>query len=473
MRVLFIDRAWAAVAQVVRKFADSVRGTDIQVLFLSDKAPSGVNGNMETINVADVPQRRSLRELQSEYGFSLHKTLVPERAFYDYSSFRASQCYSRLTQVQIEAGITPYANAFDYLIRERADFVMEWFPDCFIPAMSGQIARHYGKPFRMIFGYYWWADGALFVDREDLTSSDIEESYRYYYDHPALCDRAKLDDLYSSKKCTFAFAPSDSYRWAERLRQIWNRVHSYEPPSIRNWLLRRAGWSASAAMIRTLIPRIMSPEPDEPFVLFPLHVSPEASLLGTLPEGADQFGLIKNLSINLPYGVKLYVKEHPGAEFGLGLNYDFYRRLTVLPNVRIVHGRGSLDRLLDHPQFLAVAVINGTVGLDAARKRKPVFLFGRALYGAGDCFLKPADMQEFQAQLRSIMHGEFRFNERALYALLKGMDASIVRADVDFLACKTATEVVMTYPAIWRRYLESRVWERDARDDKRSTRGQR
>jgi hypothetical protein len=462
-QVLFIDRAWPVVAEVVRKFAESVRGSDISVIFLSDKAPSGVRDNMETINVHDVPQRRSMRELQAQYDFSLLKTLVPERAYYDYSSFRASQCYSNLTEEEIEARVTPYANAIDYVIRERVDFVMEWFPDCFIPAMSGQIARHYAKPFRMIFAYYWWNDGALFIDREDLTSSDIEANYHYYYDNPALCDRAKLDQLYSSKKCTLVFTPGESYSWSMRVKQIANRFRSYEPPSIRNWLLRRAGWTWSKMRIRTLIRRVNEVQDNEPFVLFPLHVSPEASLLGTLPEVADQFSLIKNLSMNLPYGVRLYVKEHPGQEFGLGLDYDFYRRLTALPNVRIVRAGAKLDQMLDHPRFLAVVVINGTVGLDAARKRKPVFLFGRALYGAGDCFLKPVDMREFQEQLRSVMRGQFRFNDRALYAVLKAMDASIVRADVDFLSGRTAAEVVLTYPAIWRRYLDSRAWERDMR----------
>src|SRR3982074_3611349 len=73
----------------------------------------------------------------------------------------------------------------------------------------------------------------------------------------------------------------------------------------------------------------------EKFVLFPLHVTPEATLLGSVPELADQFALIKNLSMNLPVGTLLYVKERPHQQVGLGLDYGFYRRVLSLPNVKL------------------------------------------------------------------------------------------------------------------------------------------
>src|ERR1700687_3402756 len=131
IHVLLIDRAWPVVAEVVRNFARSVQGRDIHVLFVSDKEPSGIDGNLETINVADVPQHRSLEEMQADFPFSLHKTLVPERAFYNYSSFRRSECYSRLSEKQIAERVAPYANAFDFVIREKADLILDWPPDAF------------------------------------------------------------------------------------------------------------------------------------------------------------------------------------------------------------------------------------------------------------------------------------------------------------------------------------------------------
>lgn len=457
IRVLFIDRAWPVVRQVVHEFAAAVRDTRIHVLFLSDKDRSGIDGNLQTINIFGVPQQRSLEELQAGYAFSLHKTLVLERAFFDYSSFRRSQCYSRLNECQIAERIAPYANAFDYVIREKADFVMEWFPDCFIPALAGQIAAHYGKPFRMFLQHYWWNDGAFFIDRMDLTSTEVDERYRRYYETPALCDRARLDDVFRAKKTLYGFSSSQMYTFAMRLRVVLNRLKSYEPLSVINWIQRRISRRWSATAIRMLIRAEAGPK-DERFVLYPLHTSPEAALLGNAPELADQFGLIKNISMNLPYGVKLYVKEHPYADLGAGIDYGFYRRLSALPNVRIIRGSARLDTLMEHPGFAAVAVINGTLGLDAAIKRKPVFVFGRPLYGAADCFLKPSSFDDFNTQLMTILRGHYRFDEPALYAMLNALDASIVRAEVDFLSCRTAPELMRLFPSIWRKYLQSHAW---------------
>jgi hypothetical protein len=464
IRVLFIDRSWPVVAQLVRNFAKLVRGTDIHVLFLSDKEPSGISDHLETINIRDVPQRRSLEEMQAGFSFSLHKALVIERAFYDYSSFRRSQCYSRLSEGEIAERVTPFANAFDFVIREKTDLVMEWFPDCFISSLAGEIAGHYGKPFRMILQHYWWNDGAFIIDRMDLTSAEVDRNYRDSYADPDRCDRKKLDKLFKAKKTLYAFSRSEMYTWSMRVRLILNRRKSYEPPSLRNWVVRRISKLWSATLIRALILRHVEPR-NEPFVLYPLHTSPEAALLGSYPELADQFGLIKNISMNLPYGVKLYVKEHPLEDLGLGLDYDFYRRLSALPNVRIIRGDVRLDKLLDHPRFLAVAILTGTAGLDAAIKRKPVFIFGRAIYAAADCFIKPVDFEDFHAQVMRLMRGEFRFNERALYAMLDALDASIVRADVDFLASPDVPALLMCFPPIWKRYIESRAWEQGAQPD--------
>jgi hypothetical protein len=461
IRVLFLDRSWPVVETLVRQFAASVRDSNIQVVFVTDRTPSSVEGNLETINIQDVPQRHSLAELQMKFPFSLHRTLVPERAYYDYSSFRRSQCYSRLDNKQIEALVTPFANALDYAIREKTDLIIEWFPDCFLPSLAGRIAAHYGKPFNMILQHYWWSDGIFFVDRMDLTSSEVDRNYRYSYANPDICDRDKLNTLFKAKKTLYAFSSGEMFSLSMRARVVLNRSRSYEPPSLRNWIVRRISRAWSATLIRTLIVRHVEAT-DDPFVLYPLHTSPEAALLGSYPELADQFGLIKNISMNLPYGVKLYVKEHPLGDLGAGLDYDFYRRLSALPNVRIIRGTTRLDQLLEHPRFLAVVMLTGTVGLDAAIKRKPAFLFGRAIYGVADCFFKPSSFEEFHTQLLRIMRGEYKFDEQALYAILNALDMSVVRADVDFLTARDAPSLLMRFPPIWRRYVDSRAWERQS-----------
>jgi hypothetical protein len=220
--------------------------------------------------------------------------------------------------------------------------------------------------------------------------------------------------------------------------------------------LRRASTAISSILIKVLI-KCEYVARDEPFVIYPLHISPEAAILGTVPELADQFGIIKNISMNLPYGVKLYVKQHPYEHLGLGLDYGFYRRLATLPNVRIFDMKVKLDVMLDHPKFLAVALLAGTSALDAALKRKPVFVFGKTYYSKAACFIYPSGFQDFFNQLKSIMQGKFVFNERALNAILGALDKSVVRANIDLLAHESQNDQVSQLPFIWQSYVNSLI----------------
>lgn len=453
--VLFYDHNWAQHARIVRMFANIVRESGIHVILLSDKQSSQTNGNLEIINIIDVPQKKSLEELQEKYSHSLHRALVPERAFYDYSSFRRSQCYSRLSEIQIADKITPYVNALDYAIRERADLIIEAFPDNFSSSVAQMIATNYKKPIFVPLPQYWWKDGALIIDRMNMTSTVIDSNYRLFYENPDLLDIDHIRNVFS-KPLTTSFTStkqSKMYTLKDRLKLIINREKSYQPVSLRNWITRRASTVISSFLIKAFISREYVPR-DEPFVIYPLHISPEAAILGTTPELADQFGLIKNISMNLPYGVKLYVKQHPYEHLGLGLDYGFYQRLSTLPNVRIFDRKAKLDIMLDHPRFLAVALLAGTSALDTALKRKPVFVFGHTYYSIANCFIKPSDFQDFFIQLTMIMQGKFEFNDRALNAILGALDNSVVRAEIDLLAHDNSADQVSEYPFIWQSYIE-------------------
>ena len=65
--VLFYDHNWSQVARLVRMFADLVRESGVHVILVSDKQPSQINGNLEILNIYDVPQKKTLKELQEQY----------------------------------------------------------------------------------------------------------------------------------------------------------------------------------------------------------------------------------------------------------------------------------------------------------------------------------------------------------------------------------------------------------------------
>lgn len=447
--VLLTDRAWPQMIEVAREFAMSITDFDIKVIFLTSKYKSKEIDNFHIFNIFDIPQKLKLSELQEKYEFSLHKCFITERAFYDYSSFRRSQCYSSLSPSEIEGWAELYANAFDYIFANYAHLYLDTAADCFIPSLGGRIASHYHVPCRIIYFLYWWSSGAFFCDRLDWTSSKIDEAYSRFLGNLNSTDKKELDLIYAQKKSYFLIP---NHKFSLRLRQLFNRQRSYEPISLINWIVRRISRAFSSFGIRRFINRGIGNFSDK-FILFPLHVTPEASLLGTVPELADQFSLIKNISMNLPYGVKLYVKEHPHSLLGDGLDFFFYKRISSLPNVVIIKAEANLDELFNRDNFIAVVGISGTVCLDAALKRKHAILFGSPLFKVADCFHKPANFDEFQKIVMALMRGQIQFNEEALYAVLKAMDHSLTEAGVDLSNCKSQYELASCYMTIYKYFI--------------------
>ena len=55
---------------------------------------------------------------------------------------------------------------------------------------------------------------------------------------------------------------------------------------------------------------------EEKYIFFPLHVPSDTQLLIRCPMFQFQEAFIEYLSINIPVGYKLYIKEHPAAVGG-------------------------------------------------------------------------------------------------------------------------------------------------------------
>ena len=109
-----------------------------------------------------------------------------------------------------------------------------------------------------------------------------------------------------------------------------------------------------------------------PFVFFPLATEPEASLQQFSPEFFFQHAAIVALSRDLPAGVKLVVKE---TVMGVGRRPDnFYKQIGELKNVVWMNMLEPGLEVARHA--VAVAVITGTSGFEAAVMGTPVISFG-------------------------------------------------------------------------------------------------
>ncbi len=458
--VLFIDRNNPHTIQWIRGFSEYVNPSEIKVFCISDREPSFENDALKVININDVPQQLTMEELQNKFDFSILKTLVTERSFFDYSSFRQNQCYSNLSLSEIENKVLPYLNAYDYVIREKIDLIIDGLADNFLTSITEEIAVHYNVRMIEKMLYYWWNDGFLPIDRSDQTSSIIDENYKFYYSSPNKIDHKLIEETFESQTISWQNdKPNYIKALLNRIEIVKNRNDSYEPISIKNWVHRRLACLLSKFLYATRIQKYYAPVDGEKYLYFPLHVTPEAVLLGSAPELSDQFSLIKNISMNLPWGVTLYVKDHPAQQVGFMLNYDFYKKLLTLPNVRYFPPTVRSESLIEPRECLAVAVINGTVGLEAAMKHKPVYVFGNAVYKAADCFIKPLNFKDFSNHFLKVTRGEFEFNRKALDSILMSLIRSVFRGSVDFGQIKTWEQRSFASYSMHNDFIKSGLWK--------------
>jgi hypothetical protein len=112
------------------------------------------------------------------------------------------------------------------------------------------------------------------------------------------------------------------------------------------------------------------------YALYPLNTEPEVALLAFGRPYRNQIETVRNLAVSLPVGWKLVVKEHPNA-YGYR-RAGFYRKLRQIPNVLLAGPRGDTGRLIDGSSL--VALVFGTIGLEAIIKRKPIVVFCRTPY---------------------------------------------------------------------------------------------
>lgn len=123
--------------------------------------------------------------------------------------------------------------------------------------------------------------------------------------------------------------------------------------------------------------------PSEKYIVFFLHYQPEET---TSPNGgifANQFLCIETLLRNTPKDVLICIKEHPNQFMSHMQGHtkrikEFYDDLLSNPRVRFVPF--EIDSFSLMTNAIAVSTVTGTVGWEAAARKKPVIIFGSTWY---------------------------------------------------------------------------------------------
>lgn len=474
-RVLFLDKNYPEIFAAIERFAAHVDGKGIEVICLSERRKSGWRNNLEVVAVGDYENGYEIDYFQRKYNFSLYKLLVVERSLVNYYSFRRECIYSDLTPSNFEQTYKTYIYAVDDIVSRGIDLFIDSKSDNFVTNLTAKICEHYKTPIALKMLHYWWNDGCLILDGSAQTSSIIESNYRFYKANPHLIDFELIERTYTKKISMWAPRTPEGALNAlrsavTRLRQLRqllkNRQQSYEPLSVRNLIVRRLKSLYMQFCIRNLLRWRIGPDAHDRYVLYPLHVMPEASVLGSDPELADQFWLIKNISMNLPWGIFLYVKEHPLQNSVSGYDYQFYRRLSDLPNVKLVGRQAAIEPIIRHENCLAVTVVNGTTAIDAMINNKPVFVFGtNSIFRGCDYFEFPNTFDDFSRTVLKIMAGDYFVDAASRNAYLMALTQSVVRSGFDYSALKSWNDrAAVSYlidEAIVRRYMGGNMGGRE------------
>jgi hypothetical protein len=147
------------------------------------------------------------------------------------------------------------------------------------------------------------------------------------------------------------------------------------------------------------------------YAFFPLHTEPEVSLLVYGRPFLNQIEVIRALALSLPVDMVLIVKEHPWMVGKRTKNA--YRKMLAIPRVRIVRSSLSARLLVQHADL--VAVITGSVALEAAMLGKPVLTFGDCPYNLlPDTMVRRAvDLRQLPSTMADLLQN-YQFDEHAL-----------------------------------------------------------
>ena len=171
---------------------------------------------------------------------------------------------------------------------------------------------------------------------------------------------------------------SDSNKWWSYRRELkWllsGRLVSL-PIRLYSTILKKQLLS-SYQKVATSIP------PKGPFVVFFMHYQPERS---SLPVGlfyVQQWFAVRLLSLSMPKGWTLLVREHPTTwlkPIDISVrSKSLYADIASLQRTEICSMEADTFELID--QCAAVATLTGNVGFQALLRNKPVIAFGLAGY---------------------------------------------------------------------------------------------
>jgi hypothetical protein len=112
------------------------------------------------------------------------------------------------------------------------------------------------------------------------------------------------------------------------------------------------------------------------YAFYPLHAEPEIAISIFSIFYQNQIEVIRNISMSLPAGYKLLVKEHPRNIGRRSTSY--YNKISQIPNVELVDAYCNTSYIISNSRI--VVVLQGFLGFEALMHDIPVISLGSAMY---------------------------------------------------------------------------------------------
>ena len=140
---------------------------------------------------------------------------------------------------------------------------------------------------------------------------------------------------------------------------------------------------------------------EDKFILFTLHMEPERSLLLAAPFFTNQLETVKSISKSIPIDYKLLVKEHYSQSIRGWRESSFYKELSDLPNVILIHPSVPTQKLIQKSSL--VISVGGSVSFEACFYEKPSIIFADLGFKIINSVLKLDNIQDLPSIIRKAL----------------------------------------------------------------------
>ncbi len=229
-------------------------------------------------------------------------------------------------------------------------------------------------------------------------------------------------------------------RIMEDVRRMGNRDYT----DIVTWL---AIWDMMKRKARGLYGAsdlTRDPDWNTQFAYFPLHYEPEIATMLFAPYYTNQLEVIRAAAHALPFGILLYVKDHP-AMVGYRKR-SYYKEITQIPNVRLVPAHIPGHEFSRHAAI--TITITGTGGWETLLFGRPVITFGDVFYNDVPGALRCRGFEELPSLIKTQLEN-YRCDDRTLIAYLSALFEESVAVDyIDMWTKADSLDALATDPGI-------------------------